>query len=101
MGHRGCNERRELPALEPGIVVILANLGTHKNARAARTLRERGCWFLYRPPCSPDLNPVEMAFAKLKALLRGAGARTFDHLMRALGDICDMFSMSQRKCREV
>ena len=52
----------------------------------------RGCWFLYLPPYSPDLNPIEMAFSKLKQLLRGVGARTFDQLIKALGDICDLFT---------
>lgn len=80
------------PALQPGTVVILDNLSTHKNVRAAQALRERGSWFLHLPPYSPDLNPIEMAFSKLKALLRGAGARTFDQLMNALGDICHLFT---------
>ena len=85
-------ETQLAPELEPGTVVILDNLSTHKNARAAQALRDRGCWFLYLPPYSPDLNPIEMAFSKLKALLRGAGARTFDQLLHALGDICDLFT---------
>lgn len=80
------------PALEPRTVVILDNLATHRNASAAQALRERGCWFLYLPPYSPDLNPIEQAFAKLKAHLRRVGARTFDQLIQAIGDICDMFS---------
>jgi transposase len=80
------------PALEPGTVVILDNLSTHKNAGAARALKEHGCWFRFLPPYSPDLNPIEMAYAKLKANLRRIGARTFDHLMKALGEISDLFS---------
>jgi transposase len=80
------------PALEPGTVVILDNLSTHKNAAAAKALKDHGCWFLYLPPYSLDLNPIEMAFSKLKAHLRKTGARTFDHLMNALGDICDLFT---------
>ena len=84
-------ETQLAPALEPGTVVILDNLSTHRNPRAAQALRERGCWFLSLPPYSPDLNPIEMAFAKLKQLLRGVGARTFDQLMQALGSICDLF----------
>jgi transposase len=63
------------PALEPGTVVILDNLSTHKNAGAARALKEHGCWFLFLPPYSPDLNPIEMAYAKLKANLRQIGAK--------------------------
>ena len=83
------------PALEPGTVVILDNLATHRNADAAKALRERGCWFLFLPPYSPDLNPIEQAFSKLKAHLRRIGARTFDQLIQALGDICDLFSLDE------
>jgi transposase len=50
-------ETQLAPVLAPGAVVILDNLGTHRNARAARALKARGCWFLYLPPYSPDLNP--------------------------------------------
>ena len=79
------------PVLEPGTVVILDNLSTHKSPRAAEALRERGCWFLFLPAYSPDLNPIEMAFSKLKAHLRRIGARTFESLFEALGDICNIF----------
>ena len=79
------------PMLAPGTVVILDNLSTHKSPRAAEALRRHGCWFLFLPPYSPDLNPIEMAFSKLKAHLRRIGARTFDTLFEALGDICDLF----------
>ena len=85
-------ETQLAPALEPGTVVILDNLSTHKNARAAAALKAHGCWFLFLPPYSPDLNPIEMAFSKLKAHLRRIGARTFDQLIKAIGDICDLFS---------
>ena len=59
-------------------------------------LRARGAWFLFLPPYSPDLNPIEMAFAKLKAHLRAAGARTYQALWRAVGDICSLFD--PREC---
>ncbi len=85
-------ETQLAPALEPGTVVILDNLATHKNQTAARALRKRGCWFLFPPPYSPDPNPIEMAFSKLKAHLRRIGARTFDQLLNALGEICDLFN---------
>ena len=85
-------ETQLAPALDPGTVVILDNLGVHKNARAAKALQDRGCWFLFLPPYSPDLNPIEMAFAKLKAHLRRAGARTFQALAKAIGDICNLFT---------
>ena len=80
------------PTLKPGDVVILDNLPVHKSIKAARILRDKGAWFLFLPPYSPDLNPIEMAFAKLKAHLRAAGARTFDPLWRAIGNIYDLFS---------
>ena len=55
-------------------------------------LKDIGCWFLPLPPYSPDLNPIEMAFAKLKALLRKASARTYDDLWKAVGTVCDLFT---------
>jgi transposase len=79
------------PSLEPGDVVVLDNLNVHKSPRAALAVAERGAWFLFLPKYSPDLNPIEMAFAKLKTLLRKAAARTLDDLWRAVGDICDLF----------
>lgn len=84
-------EQELAPALQPGDVVILDNLSVHKSARAAEVLAARGAWFLFLPQYSPDLNPIEMAFAKLKAYLRKASARTFEALWTALGDICAMF----------
>ena len=80
------------PELQPGTVVICDNLATHYNQAAAATLREVGCWFLYLPPYSPDLNPIEMVFSKLKAHLRRIGARTFDQMFDALTEICDLFT---------
>ena len=66
-----------IPEIAPGTTVILDNLATHRNKEAARALRDHGCWFLYLPPYSLDLNPIEQAFSKLKAHLRRIGARTF------------------------
>ncbi len=54
-------------------------------------MRERGAWFLFLPPYSPDLNPIEMAVSKLKAHLRRSAARTIDALWKAVGEICDLF----------
>ena len=79
------------PAVSPGDVVILDNLSVHKSSRAAAALAERGAWFLFLPKYSPDLNPIEMAFAKLKTLLRKTKARTYEALWRAVGDICNLF----------
>ena len=85
-------ETQLAPTLQKGDVVILDNLKVHKSAKAAAILRERGAWFLFLPKYSPDLNPIENAFSKLKAHLRRLGARTIEALWRAIGDICDLFS---------
>ena len=81
-----------LPEIKPRTVVICDNLATHKNAEAAAALQAHGCWFLYLPPYSPDLNPIEQAFAKLKDHLRKLGARTFTDIFAAIADICDLFT---------
>ena len=81
-----------VPTLREGDVVILDNLSSHKSPGAARALRDIGAWFLFLPPFSPDLNPIEMAFSKLKSLIRRAAARTYDDLWRAVGHVCDLFS---------
>jgi len=85
-------ETQLAPTLRPGDVVILDNLSSHKSERAKAILKERGAWFLFLPPYSPDLNPIEMAFAKLKAHLRRIGARTIDALWKAVGNICDLYT---------
>ena len=84
-------ETQLAPTLRKGDVVILDNLAVHKSAKAAACLKQRGAWFLFLPAYSPDLNPIEQAFAKLKAHLRKAAARTLDALWQAIGDICDLF----------
>jgi transposase len=85
-------ETQLAPTLEPGDVVILDNLSSHKSAHAAEVLKSVGARFLFLPPYSPDLNPIEMAFAKLKALIRKAAARSYDALWRAVGTVCNLFS---------
>jgi transposase len=85
------------PELSPGDVVILDNVGFHKSRRAAEFVRQRGAWLLFLPPYSPDLNPIEMAYSKLKTLLRKRAARSFDAICNALKDICDLFEPIQ--CR--
>lgn len=88
-------ETQFAPTLRKGDIVILDNLSVHDSHDARQTLHGRGVWFLPLPQYSPDLNPIEMAFAKLKAHLRKAAARTFDALWRALGDICALFEPNE------
>ena len=64
-------ETQLAPTLNRGDVVILDNLAVHKSAKAAQCLKEKGAWFLFLPPYSPDLNPIEPLFGKLKGSLRG------------------------------
>ncbi len=85
-------ETQLAPTLRKGDVVILDNLATHRSPKAAAILKDIGAWFLFLPPYSPDLNPIEMAFAKLKALIRKAAARTYDQLWKAVGQVCDLFT---------
>ena len=79
------------PTLQMGDVVILDNLPSHKSAKAEAALKQRGAWFLFLPPYSPDLNPIEMAFAKLKAFLRAARPRTFDHVCELIAAALGLF----------
>jgi transposase len=86
-----------VPALAPGDVVVLDNLACHKRARVRRAIEAAGCAVLVLPPSSPDLNPIELAFAKLKALLRQAAERTADGLWEFLGRALDAFGPEE--CR--
>ena len=90
-------ETQLVPTLKRGDVVILDNLPVHKSAKAAQILKQVGAWFLFLPKYSPDLNPIEMAFAKLKAHLRKAAARTYYDVWKSIGQICNMFS--PKECR--
>ncbi len=85
-------ETQLLPTLKPRDMVMLDNLSSHKSAAAAEMLKSVGAGFLFLPSYSPDLNPIEMAFSKLKALIRKAAARTYDDLWKATGEVCDLFS---------
>lgn len=90
-------ETQLAPTLSPGDVVILDNVGFHKSERAEELIKAKGAWLLFLPAYSPDLNPIEMAFSKLKALLRKRAARTFDAITQALGEIVSFFSVTE--CR--
>jgi transposase len=86
-----------VPELRPGDVVVMDNLGSHRVAGVREAIEGAGCRLLYLPPYSPDLNPIEQAFAKLKGLLRKAAERTTDGLWSALGRSLDRFRPAE--CR--
>ncbi len=90
-------ERVLAPTLAPGDIVILDNLGSDKGNEVRRLVAARGAHFLFLPPYSPDLNPIERAFTKLKGLLREAGERSVDSLWTRLGESPDAFSPDE--CR--
>ena len=77
------------PVLREGPMVVMDNLTAHKGKKVRELIEERGCELLYLPPYSPDLNPIEEAFAKVKALLRQAGARAREALVEAIGRALD------------
>jgi transposase len=83
------------PAVMPGDVVVLDNLPAHKVAGVEEAVRQAGASLLYLPPYSPDLNPIEQVFAKLKALLRKAAARTRDTLWSIIGALIDVFTPAE------
>ena len=83
------------PVLRPGDVVVMDNLGAHKVAGVEDAIRAVGASLLYLPPYSPGLNPIEQAFAKLKALLRRAAARTRDTLWSGIGQLLSQFSPAE------
>ena len=85
-----------VPEIQPGTVVICNNLATHKNIEAAKALREHQCWFVCLPPYSPDLYPIEQAFLKPKAHLQKIAARSFTDLIKAIRDLCDLFTLTVR-----
>ena len=74
---------------------ILDNVAFHKSKRAEELVRQRGAWLLFLPPYSPDLNPIELAYSKLKTLLRKQAARDFDAICDAVGDICNLYTANQ------
>jgi len=80
------------PTLSPGDIVIMDNLASHKVEGVREAIEEKGATVLYLPPYSPDLNPVEMVFSKLKTMLRKAAARSVDALWDAIGTLLDAFT---------
>jgi transposase len=88
-------EQALAPTLRPGDLVIMDNLGAHKVQGVREAIEARGARLLHLPPYSPDLNPIEQVFAKLKALLRRAATRTVDALWHAIGQALDAFSPAE------
>jgi transposase len=86
-----------VPSLTPGDAVVMDNLSSHKSPKVRQLIEAAHARLLYLPPYSPDLNPIENAFAKLKALLRKAAERTVDGLWKAIGVCLDLFSPEE--CR--
>jgi transposase len=88
-------EQALAPALQPGDVVVMDNLAAHKVAGVSEAIATAGASLLYLPPYSPDLNPIEQLFAKLKALLRKAAARTKEALWATAGQLLDRVPPSE------
>lgn len=81
-----------VPTLRPGDIVVMDNLAAHKHAAIREAVEAAGATLLYLPPYSPDFNPIENAFAKFKAILRKAAARTIEELWHAIGEALSKFS---------
>jgi transposase len=80
-----------VPTLKPGDIVIIDNLGSHKGKAVRRAIRAAGAKLFFLPPYSPDLNPIEQVFAKLKTLLRKAAERTVEATWKRIGDLLQCF----------
>ena len=101
MVHRGTNRWRKLriyvekvflPTLPPGDIVVLDNLGSHRSKAVRQLIRSAGAKLFFLPKYSPDLNPIEQVFAKLKHLFRKAAARTVDAVCAAISELLDAFT---------
>ncbi len=88
-------ETQLIPLLKPGDIVVLDNLSSHKSAKAGKAIKAAGAHLFFLPPYSPDLNPIEQAFAKLKTLIRRAEARTANELWKAAGCVLKTFTSTE------
>ena len=88
-------ERVLVPTLRPGDVVIMDNLGSHKGRAVRQLIRAAGAKLFFLPKYSPDLNPIEQVFAKLKHLLRKAAARTVEAVCVAIGQVLGTFTAEE------
>jgi transposase len=84
-----------IPTLRPGDIVIMDNLGSHKGGAVRRLIRAAGAKLFFLPKYSPDLNPIEQVFAKLKHLLRKAAARTVETVCIAIGELLSSFTPAE------
>ena len=84
-----------VPELKPGDIVVMDNLGSHKGVAVRAAIEAAGASLLYLPPYSPDFNPIENAFAKLKALLRKAAERTVEGLWTKIGELLPAFTPAE------
>ena len=84
-----------VPELRPGDVVIMDNLSSHKGSRVQEMIQAKGAELLFLPPYSPDFNPIEKVFSKLKALLRKAAERTVEGLWTTIGKLLDAFTPAE------
>jgi transposase len=84
-----------IPALKPGDIVIIDNLGSHKGKAVRRAIRAAGAKLFFLPPYSPDLNPIEQVFAKLKTLLRKAAERTVETTWKRIGTLLECFTPNE------
>ncbi len=85
-------EKVLVPTLQPGDIVLMDNLGSHKGTAVRQAIRSAGAKLFFLPKYSPDLNPIEQLFAKLKHLLRKAAARTIEAVCAAIGQLLDSFT---------
>lgn len=90
-------EKVLVPELRPGDLVIMDNLSSHKGLRTRALIEAAGASLLFLPPYSPDFNPIELAFAKLKAFIRAARPRTFDHVCELMAIALGLFTPTE--CR--
>jgi transposase len=88
-------QQQLVPTLPPGDVVIMDNLSSHKQSGVREAMESAGADLMYLPPYSPNLNPIELAFSKLKSLLRRSAARTVEDLWKYIGQHIDQFSNTE------
>ena len=88
-------EQLLVPTLKPGDIVIIDNLGSHKGKAVRRAIRQAGARLFFLPPYSPDLNPIEQVFAKLKTLLRKAAERTVEATWKRIGALLNAFTSQE------